>query len=108
LEGHLEVFEIIINKYENLITPKHLESIEIGLKKLLEKVMIKHSDSQKKVAHKMILKKYGARVSVALKKYFQRNNLNVPKYINEWEESCLNKNEFSEVRRVWEDYLISQ
>lgn len=44
-----------------------------------------------------------AHLTVALYAYYESKNIDIPNYINQWENLCLNSNEFSEIRKIWED-----
>jgi hypothetical protein len=37
----------------------------------------------------------------SLKNYYLKNDYEIPSYMKAWEESCLDENEFSEVRNSW-------
>jgi hypothetical protein len=42
-----------------------------------------------------------SRFLIALKKYYLEQNKNVPIYIANLENMCLDVNEFSEIRNIW-------
>jgi hypothetical protein len=42
---------------------------------------------------------------LALKDYFVGNNCEIPLYMKIWEEHCCDKNEFSEIRNAWLNYI---
>ena len=81
----------------------HIDSLKIGLSNLLNKVIINTDDSLEEIDYKLRLKIRGAKLSLILKQYFENCGIKIPKIITDWKESCLNENEFSEIRRIWKD-----
>lgn len=103
LTGNLIVISDIVTNHSSLIETNHLDSLKIGLSNLLYKVAINPDDSLEEIDYKLRLKIRGAKLSLILKQYFGNKNVEIPKIIIDWEESCLNENEFSEIRRIWKD-----
>ncbi|MEA5428679.1 SIR2 family protein [Arcicella lustrica] len=104
LKNNLLAVRHIIQEHPEMIKIEHLNSLEIGLSNLLGSLKLLPKDIPKDIDEKLVLKTSGAKLTVTLAKYFNQNKDLIPKYIHEWKESCIDKNEFSEIRRIWLDF----
>ena len=103
LTGNLIVMSDIISSYDGLLEKNHLNSLKIGLSNLLQKVVINSDDSLEKIDYKLRLKIQGAKLSLVLKRYFEKRGNEIPDFIADWKSSCIESNEFSEIKRIWKD-----
>jgi hypothetical protein len=99
----LIVISDIVKSYSSLLEASHFDSLKIGLSNLLYKVTVIPDDSLEEIDYKLRLKIRGAKLSLILKYYFEKRSETIPDYITDWRNSCLNDNEFSEIRRIWQD-----
>ena len=103
LTGNLVVINDIISRNDGLLEKDHLNSLKIGLSNLLQKVVINSDDSLETIDYKLRLKIQGAKLSLVLKRYFEKRGDEIPNFIAGWKSSCLESNEFSEIKRIWKD-----
>lgn len=106
LDSFLDVIALVVKKYPDLLNENILSNIEFGLINLIEETKISKYDSAEIVNNKISIRVQTAKLSVALNTYFSTNgDYQIQEYINQWKELCLDKNEFSEIRRIWIDSI---
>lgn len=103
LISFLVLMDDIVKAHSDLLNEKILENIETGLIFIKDEVMLFKNDNDRIVSTKMLIKIKAALLTVSLSLYFQKKEAPVPSYINDWKNSCLNKDEFAEVRNVWKN-----
>ncbi len=99
----IKIITLVVKEYPKLIDDRILSDLKIGLTNLISETEILLKDTYENVNNKLSYKKEAAYLTVALKEYFNTLKEKTPDYIEEWKTSCLDKNEFSEIRRIWED-----
>jgi hypothetical protein len=92
---------VILKRNHQFITDDILNDLSIGLLYLKNELYIKNDDSIEIVHEKLITLCSASRLLITLKKYYVEQNKNVPQYITDWENMCLDINEFSEIRNIW-------
>jgi hypothetical protein len=90
-----------LKRNQQFITDDILNDISIGLLYLKNELYIKNDDPIEVVHEKLMTLRSVSRLLIALKKYYIEQNKNVPQYITDWENMCLDRNEFSEIRNIW-------
>lgn len=93
----------MVKEYPDFLNDKILSDLKIGLTNLISETVILTQDTYENVANKISYKREAAYSTVAIKNYFNSKKEKTPDYIEEWKILCLDKNEFSEIRRIWED-----
>ncbi|MDD4529025.1 MAG: SIR2 family protein [Bacteroidales bacterium] len=101
LDRFIESMKIILRFKEQLFTDEILNDLQIGLEFLLNEISINQEDNEGIVHKKMSIKQSSSYLLIALKKYYLRQNISIPQYINDWERMCLDVNEFSDIRNIW-------
>jgi hypothetical protein len=99
----LDIASIIVRLHSNYLTETIIDEINIGLKYILNESEINDEDDNEHIHKKMICRIEGIKLVLSLKKYFILNTLEIPEYMREWEERCLDKNQFSEIRNAWKN-----
>jgi hypothetical protein len=82
-----------------------IENLNIGLSYLLGETIISDEDAIADIHQKIQCRMSGIRLLLSLKDYYAKNNFETPAYMKVWEETCLDKDEFSEVRNSWLNYI---
>ncbi len=103
LVSFIDVMTLVINDYPDFINDKIFTNMKIGLSHLISETEILSQDSTEIVINKISYKIGAAKLTVALNNYFNWKRIKIPEYINKWKTLRLNKNEFSEIRKIWED-----
>ncbi len=103
LYDFLNVMTIVFEEHPELIAEKILENLEIGLTNLIEETKISVEDSNNTIDLKLSNKQRAAYLTVALNNYYKSKNINSREYIQKWKDLCLVTDEFSEIRRIWQD-----
>jgi len=103
LVSFIKVITLVVQEYPKLINDKILSDLKIGLTNLISETVILPQDTYENIANKISYKKEASYLTVALKSYFNSKKEKTPDYVEEWKKLCLDKNEFSEIRRIWED-----
>jgi hypothetical protein len=102
LDRFLESMNVILKYNYNLFTMDILNDLEIGFEFLFKEVYIQHDDTEEIVHKKLLIQKYASILIVSLKKYYSDIiKVSLPEYISKWENTCLDVNEFSEIRNIW-------
>jgi hypothetical protein len=104
LSQSMNVFYTIIKMHSAYLNDTVIENINIGLNYLLNETVIKDEDAIEDIHKKIQWRMNGARLLLSLKDYYIENNFEIPTYMKVWEETCLDKDEFSEVRNSWLNY----
>jgi hypothetical protein len=78
-----------------------IKNLNTGLSYLLDETTIKDNDDIESIHKKTKCRMEGIELLLSLKKYYLENNYEAPPYMKTWEESCLEENEFSEIRNSW-------
>jgi len=99
----IKVITLVVKEYPKLINDKILSDLKIGLTNLISETVILPQDTYENIANKISYKREASYLTVALKNYFNSKKEKTPDYVKEWKKLCLDKNEFSEIRRIWED-----
>ena len=100
---NIEIITLIVSDYPTLINNRMLKDLEIGLSNLIKYTSILSNDSSDIINNKLLTKFKSAKLSLALNKYYNSTKTKTPKVIIGWKNSCLNPNEFSEIRKIWID-----
>jgi len=94
---------IIIKSHSHYLSESMIDDVNIGLAQLLDELKIDDEDDVKCIHEKLQCRLIGIELLHALKSYYNVNNLEIPPYMNQWEDCCLNKDEFSEIRNAWKN-----
>lgn len=105
LKGFLNVMTFVVSDHSDLLDDKVLNDLKIGLSNLIPETKIEEEDSDEQVHYKLIYRREAARLTVALSKYYTSKNIEIPTYVSQWKELCLNPNEFAEIRNVWKNAI---
>jgi hypothetical protein len=100
LNHFIDTVTIIVKKHKHYLDKIIIDDINIGLKYLLEELEINNDDTEH-LYEKLYCRISGIKLFLALKKYFMENDCEIPEYMKKWEERCLGRNEFSEIRNTW-------
>jgi hypothetical protein len=92
---------IIVKLYQKYLDKSVINDINIGLKYLLDELKIDDEDDMEHIHKKLYCRIESIKLLLAFKKYCIANNIEIPIYMSKWEDCCLNKNEFSEIRNTW-------
>jgi len=103
LVSFIKIISFVIKKYPKLINSKVLSDLKLGLTYLQKETQILSDDTPGDVDNKLSIKRESAYLTVVLKNYYSSKKIKMPEYINTWKTLCLEQNEFSEIRRIWED-----
>ena len=103
LASFLKLMSIVVKKYPQHLNKKILYNLDNGISFLISETKIHSEDSSYTIDLKLSLKEETARLTLALYYYFSLKKKKLPEYINQWKRLCLDNDEFSEIRRVWED-----
>jgi len=105
LKGFLNVITFVVSDHSDLLDDKILNDLQIGLNNLIPETKIEEEDTDEQVHYKLIYRREAAHLTVALSKYFTSQKINIPDYVSQWKELCINPNEFAEIRNVWVNAL---
>ncbi len=103
LASFIKLINFIIKRYPKQINSRILADLKLGLTYLQKETQILSDDSPADVDNKLSVKQEVAYLTVSLYNYYIAKKQKIPEYINNWKALCLDKNEFSEIRRIWED-----
>jgi hypothetical protein len=101
----MNIFYRIIKSYPHYLNDTVIGNLNIGLENLLPESDLNNEDSMEDIHQKLKWRMDGIWLLLALKNYFVGNNCEIPSYMKIWEEHCCDKNEFSEVRNSWSNYV---
>jgi hypothetical protein len=101
----MNAFYRIIKSYPHYLNDSIIGNLNIGLENLLPESDLKNEDGMEDIHKKLKWRMDGIWLLLALKDYFVGNNCEIPSYMKIWEEHCCDKNEFSEIRNSWLDYI---
>jgi len=99
----LDTTSIIVKLHSNYLTKSIIDEMNLGLKYLLYETKIIDDDDNEHIHNKLKCRIEGIRLILELKNYYTLNALKIPEYMKEWEDHCLDKNEFSEIRNAWKN-----
>lgn len=105
LSKSMNVFYRIIKSYPQYLDDSIIGNLNIGLENLLSESDLENEDSIEDIHRKAQCRIDGIWLLLALKDYFIANNCEIPAYMKTWEDHCLGKNEFSEIRNSWLNYI---
>jgi hypothetical protein len=94
---------IILKSYQQYLDKSVINDINIGLKYLLDEFKIDDEDDMEHIHKKLYCRIAGIKLLLELRKYYIANDLEIPIYMNKWEEHSMDKNEFSEIRNAWKN-----
>ncbi|MRT93956.1 SIR2 family protein [Ancylomarina sp. 16SWW S1-10-2] len=100
LSKYIDLLSIVSKEYFEYLSSEILNNIRIGLVHLMLETNIDEYDSDEDVSKKYDNRVAVAKLVVALDKYYKDNGIEIPTYIVDWKDICLNENEFSEIRNV--------
>lgn len=101
LSRYIDLMSIVSKEYSEYLSNEILNNIRIGLVHLMSETNINKDDSDEDVSKKYSNRVVVAKLVIALDSYYKDNGMEIPNYINDWKDICLNENEFSEIRNVW-------
>ncbi len=101
LNLYLDVISNIFRKHQEMINEEILNSLNICLNNLINETKIENDDSDEIVHKKLLYKENSARLTVYINNYFEEKGLDIPEYIIQWKQQCMDPNEFSEFRNIW-------
>ena len=103
LEKFLEKATDILELHQQYLDKNDIDGMNTGLEYLSEELKFNDEEDTENNHKKLICRIFSIQLLLALRKYYVTNNIEIPKYMNEWEKLCLDKDEFSEIRNVWKD-----
>ncbi len=102
LDKYIETLNELLSTNKSLFTEEVLSELQIGFEYLYDEISIQKGDSEEDVHLKLLRKSRASRFLVTLKKYYiEELEMKLPTYISQWEELCLNVDEFCEIRNIW-------
>ncbi|WP_319505572.1 SIR2 family protein [Bacteroides graminisolvens] len=102
LDKYIETLNELLSTNKSLFTEEVLSELQIGFEYLYDEISIQKGDSEEDVHLKLLKKSRASRFLVTLKKYYiEELEIELPTYISQWEELCLNVDEFCEIRNIW-------
>lgn len=101
LDRFIILIMIILRNQPELISQVILSDLEIGLSFLLDESKINRDDTKEEVHNKLLYRQSSSKLLVQLEDVLKKENKPIPNYIERWKESCLDINEFSEIRNIW-------
>ena len=101
LDKFLGSMTVILKHNKDLITDNILNDLQIGFEFLYYEIMIAQDDTEEIANKKLQIQRSASHFLIALKKYYLRQNINIPQYITDWESMCLDVNAFSDIRNIW-------
>lgn len=101
LNRFIDLISIILRNNSNFYTTININDIEIGLSYLINESKILEDDTDEDVHNKLLCRRSIARLTIILENIIKKRKEVIPKYIKDWKDSCLDKNEFSEIRNIW-------
>jgi len=102
LDKYIETLNELLSTNKSLFTEEVLSELQIGFEYLYDEISIQKGDSEEDVHLKLLRKSRASRFLVTLKKYYiEELKIKLPTYISQWEELCLNVDEFCEIRNIW-------
>ncbi|MGK7390299.1 MAG: hypothetical protein ACNS60_08105 [Candidatus Cyclobacteriaceae bacterium M2_1C_046] len=103
LTSFLTGFKQFVESHSITLSDEVLKDLTIGLENLLKESRIHNSDSSEEVDEKLRNLRDGSLLVIQMYNYYSKNGEPIPSYINEWKMACSNKEQFSEIRNIWED-----
>jgi len=97
----ISIMNTIVCDYPEYIDNVILENINIGLHELIKETVIDEESTEKDTHIRQICRKYSVELSSSLKKYYQKEKIEIPEFINEWEKISHDANEVVEIRNAW-------
>jgi hypothetical protein len=97
----LNFFYEIIKTHQQYINDAIIENLNTGLSYLLGETAIGEKDNIEDIHRKTECRMRSIELLLSLKNYYSENNYEIPSYMKAWEENCLEKDEFSEIRNSW-------
>lgn len=102
LDKYIETLNELLSTNKSLFTEEVLSELQIGFEYLYDEIFIQRGDSEEDVHLKLLRKSRASRFLVTLKKYYiEELEIELPTYISQWKELCLNVDEFCEIRNIW-------
>lgn len=102
LDRYIETLNGSLTTNKLLFTEEVLSELQIGFEYLYDEIFIQREDSEEDVHLKLLRQESASRFLVTLKKYYiEELEIELPTYISQWEELCLNVDEFCEIRNIW-------
>lgn len=101
LDGFIILILVVLKNQAELITETIISDIEIGLTFLLVESRIHRDDNDEQIYNKLLCRQATSELLVYLKDFLKTNSKQIPEYIDKWQESCLDRNEFAEIRNIW-------
>jgi hypothetical protein len=101
LDRFLGAMNVILKQNPQLITDNILEDLATGLAYLNDEIVIQGGDSDEIVHKKLLITRSASHLLILLRKYYLKQNKVIPQYIADWENRCMDVNEFSEIRNIW-------
>lgn len=96
---------VVVAQYPDCLDNVIFINLKVGLNNLISETEISSADNPDVVNNKISYKIEIAKLTVELNKYFKMRNLEIPAFIIKWKSLCQDKNEFSEIRNIWEDAI---
>lgn len=102
LDRFLESMHVILKHNPKLLTKEILNDLEIGFEFLFREIYIQAQDNEEIVHRKLLQQQKASILLVTVKKYYVETlKDSLPEYISQWENMCLDTNEFAEIRNIW-------
>lgn len=101
LDQFIILIMVVLRNQPELISQTILSDLEIGLSFLLDESKINRNDTKEEVHNKLLYRQSSSKLLVQLENVLKKENKLIPNYIERWKESCLDPNEFSEIRNIW-------
>ena len=102
LDKYIETLNELLSTNKSLFTEEVLSDLQIGFEYLYDEIFIQRGDSEEDVHLKLLRQESASRFLVTLKKYYiEELKIELPTYISQWKELCLNVDEFCEIRNIW-------
>ena len=101
VDGFIILILVVLKNQAELITETIISDIEIGLTFLLVESRIHRDDNDEQIYNKLLCRQATSELLVYLKDFLKTNSKQIPEYIDKWQESCLDRNEFAEIRNIW-------
>lgn len=105
LDSFIDVMSFFVKKHSVILNEDVFSNIQFGLNRLISETKIKKNDTAEVVNDKISIRVNIAKLTVALYNYYADKGEPIPEYIAQWKEVCLDRNEFSEIRRIWVDQV---
>lgn len=106
LDRFIAGITVVLKNNSQLITDKVLGDLKIGLTNFIEEAKINVEDIGENVHAKLLCIENIARLIPLLKQFYDElETEKLPAYIIQWENICLNENEFAEIRNTWLNHI---